>query len=509
MGILDNVKGLEDIVSGMGEAEKPKQKPKKALSARPDSLSNSRLEKIEDSVRSLKKAVEDVRNSVSQAEAQPFSEAMEKLRDDMEALRETVGNIGKGGGKSDNQDILRRLDEIDERIDMTVGEKIKSMEKMQDGEKRGFFGFKNDSEKRIDEAIKRMDKNLEIAGKKQEEIRAAVEERISEFEEMAKSSRKDNYSGDIELLKKSVAKIMADAKSAESRVSDIERAENIRDRQPGVKDAIANEIKDSMQHSIAGFKSGIDRHIEDAAKKIDETAIRIGKEQESIRRDVNEKLGAAIKRADERADNRLDELSKRMDGVFARAPEMVKPLAEENKRINERLDEFSKKIDSVRNDTAKMVSEAMKNVPKRDDIKKDIEEKINGKLAEFSRKVEEFSRYDLGKLKNVADAEKKIDENLKLFALNSDLEKVWKETENLKRYVDEKTKMADSLANSLRVWESRNIQVMEKEHDFDEKIKAFPELKLLEGRIRKTERALLELQKHFVAAQITEPIIME
>jgi len=737
MGILDNVKGLEDIVSGMGEAEKPRQKPKKAEAVKSESPSNSRLEKIEDSVRILSDAVEDVRNSVLQAETQPSSEEMEKMQSDIATLRETVGNIGKGGGKSDNQDILRRLGEIDERIDKAVGEKIKSMEKMQNGEKRGFFGFKNDSEKRMDEAIKRMDKNLEIAGKRQEEIRAAVEERISEFSEMAKSSRKDDYSGDIELLKKSVAKIMADAKSAESRVSDIEIAENSRDGQTEAKDAIANEIKDSMRHSMAGFKSGIDRHIEDAAKKIDgiseaiikkqdalerrinerlgeaaprsdvdsakkmaeknsmdmksrmdvlqkyvdgklemigrtvedrlknsaaggkeaellkkhegrisdmekrqgeaqkikddmleslkeslqhsvngfksgidrhiedaakkmdDASIRVGKEQESIRRDVNEKLDAAIKRADERAGSRLEELSKRMDGTLAHASEMIRPLAEENKRINERLNEFSKKADSARNDASKMISDALKNVPKRDDIKKDIEERagamergmeekvnnklneinsgierfwkdaeaskrqmserlkefasrsdlekamlemkaaeeringkeesirkelnsfaskadidrlnnaVNGRLGEFSKKMEFVSKFDLDKINSLANAERKIDENLKLFALNSDVEKVWKETESLKRYVDEKTKMADGLANSLRAWESRNMHIMEKEREFDEKLGAFPELKLFESRIRKTERALVELQRHFVAAQITEPIVME
>lgn len=603
MGILEHVSGLEDMMSKMEEEDKPLHKPKSKMpETDKGAKSDSRLEKIEDSIRSLEEAVEDIRNIASKApsaETQPSSETIEKLQDDMKTLQETVRNLEKGGGKSNLQDILRRLDETDRRIDETyaaAGEKIKNMEKMQNGEKRGFFGLKPDSEKRIDEAIKRMDKNSEIIGKKQEEIRMEIEERINRFEETAKSSRENNYSGDIESLKKTLAKIMADLKNADSRISGVE---NIRGEQSGMKESVMNDIRNSMQRSMNGFKSGIDRHIGDAVKKMDETAIRIGKEQESIRKDVNERLNAAIKHADERAGSETGELSKKIDGIFARVPEMIRPLMEEDKKINERLKVMEDRANSLRNDAAKMLSEALRNIPKRDEIKKDIEERagaiesgleekagnklselnsgiekfwkdaetskrqmvermkdfagrveleksltemkaaekrinekiesikkesdafasksdidrlniaVGGRLNEFSRKIGFVSRFDLDKINSLANAEKKIDENLRLFALNSDVEKIWKETESLKRYVDEKNRMADSLANSLRIWEARNMQLMEKEHDINERLSAFPELKMMEGRIRRLERVLVELQKHFVAAQITEPIIME
>lgn len=148
-------------------------------------------------------------------------------------------------------------------------------------------------------------------------------------------------------------------------------------------------------------------------------------------------------------------------------------------------------------------------VPQKGGEDKAIDGNINSRLNDLSRRIEEISRQGFGKIIPAAGADRNIDEKLKLFALNSDFEKVWKETENLKRYVDEKSKFADGLANSLRAWETRNLQLMEKERDFDDKMKAFPELKMLEGRLRKIERSLTELQRHFVAAQIAEPIIME
>lgn len=330
MGILDNVSGLEDIVSGIGE-EKPKQKTVKAETDK-DAKSNSRLEKIEGSVSSLKEAVDDMRNSVPQSEMQPSSVAMEKLQSDMEALQETVSKLGKekgGSGENNLQDILRRLDEM---------------------------------------------------------------------ESSAPSGGKD-YSGEIRELRKSVS-----------------------------------EIRN-------GIASG-------AAK----------------------------------------------GGEPARAP--AKDLLE----LKSRMDVLQKYVDGRMS--------AMQ-VPQKENSGRTMEEMMNNRLNEFSRKIDEISKSVSGKTAPASSTDRNIEEKMKLFALNSDVEKVWKETESLKRYVDEKTKMADSLANSLRVWESRNMQVMEKEHDFDEKLKVFPELKLLDSKIRKMERALVELQRHFVAAQITEPIIME
>jgi|GEM_PF-5039199 len=695
MGILDNVSGLEDIASGTSE-EKQRQKPKKAESARADSLSNSRLEKIEDSIVSLKEAVEELEKEKS------------------------------GAGENNIQDILRRLDETDRKIDETyaaAAEKIKSME-MQGGEKRGFFGLKNDSEKRIDEAIKKLDKNSEIIAKKQEEAAMGVEERIKRLEKTSRS-RENSHSGDIESLKKTLDRIMADVKNADSRICSVE---NNRGDQSGLKESVMNDIKNSMQHSMNGFKSGIDRHIADASKKMDEisetllkrqdaqerrigerlneaapmsdmenarkmaeknsmelrsrmdvlqkyvdgklgsmdmivedrlrnsaagrkeaellknhegriidmekkqgemlkikedmmesmkdslqhsmngfksgidrhigdavkkmdeTAVRIGKEQESIRKDVNEKMSAAIRQFDEKVGNKLNEFSKRMDSnrndntkaiseALRNIPKSDDIRKGVDERINAKIAEFSRKVDEISRydleklksvadaeknleeklkifalnsdvekfwrdaeNSKKQMSERMKDFASRSDLEKSLmemkaaEEMINekiesikrgsnafvsksdidrlnnavgGRLNEFSKKLESVSKFDLDKINSLANAEKKIDENLKLFALNSDVEKIWKDTESLKRYIDEKTKMADSLANSLRVWETRNMQVMEKERDFDEKLGAFPELKLLEGRIRKMERALAELQKHFVAAQIAEPIIME
>lgn len=461
MGILDNVRGLEDIVSEKEGSEKPKQK--KAAAARPDSLSNSRPEKIEDGVRSLKEAVEDIKKSAqtSLTEMRTSSEAIEKLQSDMENLRKTVNKIGKGGEENNLQDILRRLDEVEGARN---GGKDYSGEIEELG--KSVFEIRNSiasGAAKGGESTKAPAKDLLELKSRMDVLQKYVDGKLGSIDRIVEDRLKNIPSGgkDIESVKKTLddmrhednRKIEELSKAYEGKIKELDKKHS--ELISKTDERVLNVLKESIQHSVAGFKSGIDRHINDVAKKTDDTS-------EIIRKRQNEA----------------------------------------EKRIEERLDSF-------RNDAAKMVSEALRNIPKRDDIKKDVEEKISVKIAEFSKKVNELSRYDLDKLKNVADAEKRIDENLKLFALNSDVEKVWKETENLRRYVDEKTKMADSLANSLRVWESRNMQVMEKEHDFNEKIKAFPELKLLEGRLRKMERAITDLQRHFVAAQITEPIIME
>lgn len=300
MGILDNVSGLEDMVSG-GE-EKPRQKAAKAEPARNDSHLNSRLEKIEGSVRSLKEAFEDLKN-----------------------------NIGKekgGAGKNNLQDILRRLDE--------------------------------------------MESGAPTGGK--------------------------DYSADIAELRKSVSEV----------------------------------------------------------RSIIASTGRSGEPAKAPAKDLLE------------LKSRMDVLQKYVDGRMSALQ-----------------------------------------VPQKEGAGRATEEAMNSRLNELSRRIDEIPKYGSAKTAPASSADRNIDDKLKLFALNSDVEKVWKETESLKRYVDEKTRMADGLANSLRAWETRNMQLMEKEHDFDEKISAFPELKMLESRIRKMERALAELQRHFVAAQITEPIIME
>ncbi len=443
----ETVKELEVVLSEMEKpSERTKEKhPEKALSER-ESL---RIERLEDSVRKLETAAKD------------------------------SSKLEKGGVGGDNlHDIFRRLDEL---------------EKRQQGEKRGFFGLKNDSEKRIDEAIKRMDKNSEIIGKKQEEIRMEIEEKINKFEETAKSSPENNYSDDIESLKKSLAKIIADIKNTDSRIFSIE---NIRSEQSGMKE-ISETIRkrqDETERQISERLNGIMSRsdIENARKIAEKNSLEIKSRMDVLQKYVEGKMSAMDKIIDEK--------------IRAGGSVLMKGGAKDN---NEKLKEMEDKVNSLRNETAKTVSEALRNIPKRDDIRKDIEEKINGKLAEFSKKVDEISKYDLGKLKSVVDAEKNLDEKMKLFALNSDVEKVWKETENLKKYIDEKMRYADSLGNSLRSWEERNLHAMEKEHVLDEKMKAFPELKLIEGRIRKIERALFELQRHFVAAQLSGPIIIE
>ncbi|MBU3958136.1 MAG: hypothetical protein KKB25_03610 [Nanoarchaeota archaeon] len=239
MGILEHVSGLEDMMSGMEEAEKPKQKQKKAEAARPDSLSNSRLEKIEG---------------------------------DMEALRETVRGIGRekgAAGENSLQDILRRLDETDKKIDETVadvGEKIETLKKAQTGENRGFFGLKPDSEKRIDEAIKKLDKNSEIIVKKQEEIIIGIEERIRNFEETAKSSGGKNS---LELRSKmdALQKYVEGKMGAMDKMIDEKIGSSAADGRIKMLEKKQGEMKSLMQCGSSGINSGIDGRINDAVKK--------------------------------------------------------------------------------------------------------------------------------------------------------------------------------------------------------------------------------------------------
>lgn len=172
---------------------------------------------------------------------------------------------------------------------------------------------------------------------------------------------------------------------------------------------------------------GKDKHITDAVKIINETVIKLNKDQERIKKDIDEKLST---------------------------------------------------------------------------ISKGVDERINSRLNDFLKKTEITSNYGL-------NTGKKIDEKLKLFALNSDVEKIWKDMESLKKYINEKSKYAENLANNLHIWESRNARLAEKERKLEENLSIFPDLKVIEGRLRKIERGLMEMQRHFVAAKISEPIVME
>ncbi len=616
MGMHESLKDIESAIEGIEDAEKrqPKAKPLKQ-----DRGGSDKMERVEGSVRKLELAIEEIRKSAQPRDGgseESLKKDIEELRSEVEGLRSESGtkaNAGAGGGDAESvkksvdgirDETLRSIEALSKNYD----EKIRSMEKTiveaaQGGEKRGIFGIKlggaGDIAKKLDEIRNATKGDREMARKNMEELEKRLNARIESVSSgIAKKNDIDSLKKYIDETRSAAGKKLDDASKAyEENFRNIEKKMS----QAGSKadENVLSNLKGSVQHSIFGFKSGVDRHINDAVRKIDETAARLKSDQENLRKEMNEKLNAISGRMEDKTrsapseknileiksrmdvlqkyvEGKLDAFGKYMDenrGAMQQAGSgadagILKKYSDETRgmmdskmkelsksyqekisgakseleaRISElkkagteggetrkyiaslesKIAENSRKADKLGNDMANAMN-AIEKARKKESAgisenggfitKSDFEKytlSFNDRLSRLSEKIDSVSKADLDRIGSLANAEKRMDENLKIFALNSDVEKIWKEAESLRKYIDERTRAAADLSNSLRIWESRNMQIMEKERALDERLNSFPELKLIDGRMRKLERAILDLQKHFVAAQITEPIIIE
>ncbi len=621
MGMRESLKNIESAIEDMEGAEKrqPKAKPPKQ-----GKEEDERMERLEGSMRKLELAVEDIRKNAQSrgSHERDYSKDIEKIRNEIESMRSESGTKTSAAG--DAESIRKSVDdirgEISRKIDAlsrSYDEKIRSMEKAgseaaQGDAKRGIFGIRLGAESGAGDIAKKLDEIRNAAKGDRETARKSMEElekRLNARLESASSGIA--HKNDIDSLKKYIDEIRSAAgkKLEDTSKANEESFRNMEKRfsQIGSKadESVLNSLKGSVQHSVFGFKSGVDRHINDAVRKIDETAAKLKSDQENLKKEMNEKLNAISDRLEDKAKNapseknileiksRMDVLQKYVEGKLEtvgksmngdrstmqqakggadaemkksideirnvsknEAESMRKAMEELSKSCQEKISgakaelearigelnkaaagdgetrkyissleskiaESSRKADKIGNDMANAMN-AIEKARKKESAgnsenggfitKTDFEKytlSFNDRLSRLSEKIDSVSKVDMDRLGSLANAERRMDENLKIFALNSDVEKIWKEAEGLRKYIDERTRAAADLSNSLRVWETRNMQVMEKERALDERLNAFPELKLIDGRMRKLERAILDLQKHFVAAQITEPIIIE
>lgn len=458
MGVRESAGELEAAMSGMGRGAKPEAKANKSHEAAVPSQQGrmeDRIRNIESQIKNetggLEKKISMMERRIESLQEKDFSADIEDLKQSVAAIRNSIASGGSSNGgesKAPAKDLLElksRMDVLQKYVDGKLGMMQALQKSVADNKaaEEKIRSMENETERRMNELLK----NIE------------------------------NESGRF-VSRNDMEKILSDKIRGVPKASEINKAvdERIGARLAEFSSEEKDGMKDSMQHTMAGIKSGIDRHISDAARKMNDVANKIASDGENIKRELEERMAA-------------------MERNVVSKPDFEKRLAEI--KIDEKMKEIGDKAESFRDDLAKEYDEKMKTLVPRADFQK------------FSKKVEELSRYDLDKLKSVAGAERMTEEKLKLFALNSDLDKVWKDLEGLKKYMDEKSKYAESLANSLHTWESRNMELAERERGFDEKLEAFPELKLMEGKLRKMERAIADLQRHFVAAQMMEPIIME
>ncbi len=140
-------------------------------------------------------------------------------------------------------------------------------------------------------------------------------------------------------------------------------------------------------------------------------------------------------------------------------------------------------------------------------------EAINARISDLEKAVSAGGKpvqaTSIDENKITENVKKAVQEELKLFALNSDLDKLWKLYEEQRKYVDERAKLFGALQDQITVWEERAKEMQMTKKTFDDMLKAFPEMNLLQSKLSAIERKLLDLQRHVVATKISQPIVLE
>ncbi len=346
------------------------------------------------------------------------------------------------------------------------------------------------SARNLSDAVGRLQKSVD-----------ALQKEVSEFE---KISGQKNVSDIIRRLSEMEIRIRESDKSRE--ISDLKKTvEEIRGKGAGIQKGYQDETlrrlfeknflemksrMDVLQKYVEGKMSVMNGLIESKVKNFAISG-KIGEiKEDDINRFIDEKLKKVMEKAGTAVSkDDMNRIAANLDGKIA---------------------ELSRKTDSFKSDIENTIFNASKKMPRNEETGKCwTSQSVNA--DEMKMLSDRHGSKASGSVeKSLFSYVKKMsDENKKLFALNSDVEKIWKEMQNLRKYADDRIKIITDLSKSLQVWEARNLKVMEKEHQMDERLAAFPDLKLIESRIRKIERAIMELQRHFVSSQAMNPVILE
>ncbi len=255
----------------------------------------------------------------------------------------------------------------------------------------------------------------------------------------------------------------------------------------------------------------------------------INPEIESLRSEIESLKSAPAQTEIESLGRRIAEMAGEMENVknkiSSSAPSGIDTVVIE-KRISDMRSEMERKIEDVKSETKETaISKEMEERIKSSALKSDVEgmiskiSEINGKINSANNIVGNLQkRVELLEGKEKADIDKiakevlkggEVEEKLKMFALNADLDKLWKDMQDYRKQIDERAKAADRLADSLNKWEQRSAAVEEKARQLDERISAIPELALMDDKIKKLEKEFNTIKKHFVVAKVTQPIILE
>lgn len=333
-----------------------------------------------------------------------------------------------------------------------------------------------------------------------------LEERVSNIEDLEMLNRLD-----IMQMKDLLTKItpesikILDVSSIESRLAALESAKGT----PGTEGMgfdvkkigeLENSLKESMNRieSLKGEMEKIKTVKETVKGKIGMSVL------ENLENKINEKA-KEIEEMEKKLNEKIEAISK--------APERVSEIPTEfiEKKIDELSQKFTEETENIRKDFAI----SLEGIDKKMEAVKP--ENINSRIGLLEGKISEVNKImeTLKQMKErptatlTEEVRKRLEDKLKLYALNSDLDRIWKLYEEQKKYVDEKTKYLQSLEGQLKTWENRTEDIKQLQNTMEEKAKAFPELKVFQGRIEALEKTITELRKHILSVKISQPIVLE
>lgn len=347
------------------------------------------------------------------------------------------------------EDIEARLDQLESSIESIKEVKGFKGEDIKELESRIF-----DLESRIKSIGKKEAVDIDAALKEIETAKRFVDERIGQFEKITKT-------GVPEDIRKKLEEGLALVEELErkSKTIDIE------------------QIRKVFGKRLDEFSESFEKRIENLNERIESLKIEAGLPSDIVRTEQ-------LQRVAQETRDQISDLSMSLD-------EFKKVSLETD--VKAQFDQFSKNLStlSANLDNLKGYIENFKKVTV-DELKS-----TKAQLDSFGKSVETLSR-DLGSFKRDSEKLKKdavaeiragMGKELSIFALNTDLEKMWAEIEAGKKELAERLKVIDQLRKEM------------------EELKEIP--KNVEELTKGFEAELKELREHVIKKGISEPIILE
>lgn len=333
-----------------------------------------------------------------------------------------------------------------------------------------------------------------------------LEERVSNIEDLEMLNRLD-----IMQMKDILTKITPEAiktldvSSIESRLAALESAKGTSGAErTGFDVTRIDELESNLKESLNKIES-----LKSEMEKI-----------KTVKESVKGKIGISVL---ENLENKINEKAKEIEEIEKRLNEKIETVSKAPERVSEiptediqkRIDELSQKFAEEAENIRKDFAISLEGIDKKLEAVKP--ENINSRIGLLEGKISEVNKI-IETLKQIKErptatlteeVRKRLEDKLKLYALNSDLDRIWKLLEEQKNYVDEKTKYLESLEDQLKTWENRTEDIKQLQNTIEEKVKAFPELKVFQGRIESLEKTITELRKHILSVKISQPIVLE